>query len=552
MNWGIELWDQFDNVDKHCQHGIEFVEKYAKFVKERTAIEQEYASKLRRLAKNYQPKKRHEDRNCFSSYKAFQSQLSELNDLAGQHEIVAETMVADIVTVSNQFCNEGKQDKKKFFQEGKKLQTELDKLEQQVERTKKIFEKEWKESERLHANYERLDNDNNATKADVEKAKNIAQCKKDHVEHCKTDYGALLVKFNEQQKSHYERDMPEIFNNYCSADEGQIKKVQEFMLAYAHIDSKVKPIIQKCLDEMEKAGNAINPQVDSEFVVEKLKSGFPIPQDKDFEDYTKRDKNSDSSSSGTGETPKGVPNANRKGKVTGLSWLFGNKKPVESPDFSHLPPEQRKKKLLQKITEINSKIKQEEGARSGLIRMCEVYKANNSLGDPKNVQRQIVLANQLLEKLNMELKQHEVWYSEATGSAPPASKASVAPPPSRPAPPTATTPGSVAPSAGGIPAPPSLANIPAPPPINNTPVEDEQSDEFIVDEFDEDETAEACIGTCTAQYDYEASSEGEMTMKCGEVFQVLEADSGDGWTRIVNGDEDGYVPTTYIEITFYS
>ena len=49
----------------------------------------------------------------FSSYKAFQSQLSELNDLAGQHEIVAETMVADIVTVSNQFCNEGKQDKKK-------------------------------------------------------------------------------------------------------------------------------------------------------------------------------------------------------------------------------------------------------------------------------------------------------------------------------------------------------------------------------------------------------------------------------------------------------
>ena len=52
--------------------------------------------------------------------------------------------------------------------------------------------------------------------------------------------------------------------------------------------------------------------------------------------------------------------------------------------------------------------------------------------------------------------------------------------------------------------------------------------------------------------DIAASSEGEMTMKCGEVFQVLEADSGDGWTRIVNGDEDGYVPTTYIEITFYS
>ena len=38
-----------------------------------------------------------------------------------------------------------------------------------MENSKKKFEKEWKEYERLNANYERLDQDQNATKADVEK-----------------------------------------------------------------------------------------------------------------------------------------------------------------------------------------------------------------------------------------------------------------------------------------------------------------------------------------------------------------------------------------------
>jgi len=41
------LKDQFDNLDKHTQWGIDFLEKYAKFVKERIEIEQNYAKQLR-------------------------------------------------------------------------------------------------------------------------------------------------------------------------------------------------------------------------------------------------------------------------------------------------------------------------------------------------------------------------------------------------------------------------------------------------------------------------------------------------------------------------
>ena len=41
-------------------------------------------------------------------------------------------------------------------------------------------------------------------------------------------------------------------------------------------------------------------------------------------------------------------------------------------------------------------------------------------------------------------------------------------------------------------------------------------------------------------------------MTAGETFQIIEKDSGDGWTRALQGDKDGYVPTSYLELKFFS
>ena len=41
------LQDQFDNVNSHTHKGIEFCDRYMRFVKERCEIENEYASKLK-------------------------------------------------------------------------------------------------------------------------------------------------------------------------------------------------------------------------------------------------------------------------------------------------------------------------------------------------------------------------------------------------------------------------------------------------------------------------------------------------------------------------
>jgi len=54
--------------------------------------------------------------------------------------------------------------------------------------------------------------------------------------------------------------------------------------------------------------------------------------------------------------------------------------------LSDLPPNQRRKKLSQKIEELKTKIQQESAAREGLMKMKGVYESNPALGDPRTIE----------------------------------------------------------------------------------------------------------------------------------------------------------------------
>lgn len=45
-------------------------------------------------------------------------------------------------------------------------------------------------------------------------------------------------------------------------------------------------------------------------------------------------------------------------------------------------------------------------------------------------------------------------------------------------------------------------------------------------------------------------NEGTLAMKEGEILYIIEEDKGDGWTRARrHNGEEGYVPTSYIDVT---
>uniref|UniRef100_A0AAZ3NMK1 Formin-binding protein 1 n=1 Tax=Oncorhynchus tshawytscha TaxID=74940 RepID=A0AAZ3NMK1_ONCTS len=547
--WG--QGDQFDNLEKHTQSGIEFVERYTKFVKERSEIEINYAKQIK-----------------YTSCRAFLSTLNELNDYAGQHEVIAENLTSQIITELLRYLTELKAERKSHFHDGRKAQQHIECSWKQLESSKRRFERDCKEADRAQQYFERMDADINVTKADVEK------------------------KLQEME-------------------ERRIERVGVSMKTYAEVDREVLPIVGKCLDGMTKAAESIEPKTDSKQVVESYKSGFEPPGDVEFEDYgpgqsMKRTVSETSLSNSRGEakerpskskgklwpfiknknklmslltsphqpppappassppSPSAVPNdpqspkqnkeplSNRfnefmasKPKMTCLRSLRRGGSGPE--DFSHLPPEQRRKKLQAKIDDLNKDIQKEMDQKDALTKMKGVYEKNPQMGDPASVDPRLVEMAMNIEKLQSEVQKFEGWLAEVEGRLP-----SKSDPPRRQSGLYETQNSNSSTVAN------NCAQDRESPDGSYT---EEQSSETQVkvaiantpefdDEFDDgDEETLPTIGTCKAIYQFEGHNEGTISVTEGELLYVIEEDKGDGWTRVRrNEEEEGYVPTSYVEV----
>uniref|UniRef100_A0A673ZGS9 Formin binding protein 1-like n=1 Tax=Salmo trutta TaxID=8032 RepID=A0A673ZGS9_SALTR len=396
MAWGTELWDQFENLDKHTQWGIDFLERYAKFVKERLEIEQTYAKQLRNLVKKYCPKRSKDDEPRFSSCLSFYSILNELNDYAGQREVVAEEMGHNVYGELMRYSQDLKSERKHHLQEGRKAQQYLDQCWKHMDNSKKKFERECKEAEKSQISYDRLDNDINATKSEVEKAKSQLYLRTHSADESKNEYAAQLQNFNGEQWKHFNVAIPQIFKNLQDMDERRTVKLGETYRSFADVERRVVPIISKCLEGMVTAAKAVDQRKDSAIVVESFKSGFEPPGDFPFEDYSQN--LSRTGSDNTISTPKneGVVNVLMRFQAPSLE------------DFSHLPPEQRRKRLQARIDELSKELQKEVDQRDALNKMKDVYEKNPQMGDPQSLQPKISETMCNMEKLRSEIHKNEV------------------------------------------------------------------------------------------------------------------------------------------------
>ncbi|CAJ1070227.1 formin-binding protein 1 isoform X5 [Xyrichtys novacula] len=615
MSWGSELWDQFDNLEKHTQWGIEYLEKYTKFVKERSEIETNYAKQIRNLSKKYQPKKnsREEEESKYTFCRAFLTTLNELNDYAGQHEVIAENLTSQIVSELSRYLQELKSERKSHFHDGRKAQQHIESSWKQLESSKKRFERDCKEADRAQQYFEKMDADINVTKADVEKrsshkARQQAQMRHQMASDSKSDYSAYLQKFNQEQNEHYFTIIPNIFQKLQDMEEKRIERIGVCMTTFADVDRQVLPIVGKCLDGMTKAAESIEPKTDSKQVVESYKSGFEPPGDVEFEDYgqaMKRTASETSLSREGKEKPAGkskgklwpfIKNKNkqqkeplshrlndfmaskpkmhclrslRRGQQSPRTLIYHKelmKRTLGRPtyafearqyvlslklgsgpeDFSHLPPEQRRKKLQAKLDELNKDIQKEMDQRDALTKMKDVYVKNPQMGDPASVDPRLSEISQTIEKLQFEVQKFEGWLAEVEERMPSKSdtqRRSLYETQNNTAVSNNCAQDRESPDGSYTEEQNSetqvKANI-APNPTSTTPEFD--------DEFDDEETLPT-IGTCKALYPFEGHNEGTIAVAEGELLFVIEEDKGDGWTRVRrNEDEEGYVPTSYVEV----
>ncbi|XP_070811908.1 formin-binding protein 1 isoform X14 [Pituophis catenifer annectens] len=540
--------DQFDTLEKHTQWGIDILEKYIKFVKDRTEIEINYAKQLRNLAKKYQPKKnsKEEDEYTYSSCQAFLATLNEMNDYAGQHEVISENMTSQITMELARYVQELKQERKSHFHDGRKAQQHIESCWKQLESSKRRFERDCKEADRAQQYFEKMDADINVTKADVEKARQQAQLRHQMAEDSKGEYLSTLQKFNHEQREHYHTHIPNIFQKIQDMEERRIIRIGESMKTFAEVDRQVTPIIGKCLDEITKAVDSIDPKHDSQLVIDAFKSGFEPPGDVDFEDFTQPIKRAVSESS-LSNSKESKSESRFSSKSKGKLWPFIKKNKLSlklgggPEDYSNLPPEQRRKKLQQKVDEINKDIQKELDQREALTKMKDVYIKNPQMGDAASVDIKLAELGQNLEKLRLEVQKFEGWLAEVEGRLPVRTEV------------MRRQSGAYEPQSNTLTVTNCVQDRESSPDGGYTEEPSQESEmktpttEFD-DEFDDEEPLPT-IGTCKALYTFDGQNEGTISVTEGETLYVIEEDKGDGWTRIRrNEDEEGYVPTSYVEV----
>ncbi|XP_068457796.1 formin-binding protein 1-like isoform X3 [Clinocottus analis] len=598
VNWGTELWDQFDNLEKHTSWGIDFLERYSKFVKERADIELSYAKQIRSLSKKYHPKRSREDESRYTWCLAFSATLRQLNELSVQKEELAENLNTHVVCELTRYTQEVKAERKTHFQDGRRAQQHIESSWKQLESSKRRFERDCKEAERTQQVSDRIDLDN---KTDGEKrcslkARQTAQQKKQAAEESRKDYVTCLNQFNQDQHQHYHTLVPVIYQRIQDMEERRIERICEAMRSSAEAERKVLPVVSRCLDVMMDAAEGVQPRRDTQQVVEVYKSGFDPPGDVEFDDYSASMRRSISESSyldnrmegrrhsrklwpfirknkpppppptspspgGVANSPQSPPPACREpitqrlndlmtsGSRTRKQCLRSLKRGLSlklgsgPADCSHLPPEQRRKKLQTRINNINQEIQREREQRDALLKMREVYEQNPQMGDSVSLEPRLEEVKQSLQRLEEELRRNQDWLSEASdlnsrrqsGGCGLNSEE--------------TTPGSS-----------SLKQLEHRSPAsrespdgsytedNSAELQFKSRSSEFEDDF-EDEEPLPSIGTCKSLYPFQGQNEGTLSMVEGELLSVVEEDKGDGWTRVRrNLEEEGYVPTSYIKV----
>ncbi|XP_050303808.1 formin-binding protein 1-like isoform X3 [Anthonomus grandis grandis] len=616
-NWGTELWDQYDNLSIHTLKGIEFLEKYGHFVKDRATIESEYAYKLRRLVKSYQPKKKDEDDYQFTSCKAFKTLMNEINDLAGQHEVVAEDLQENVIKELTALAKDLREERKKQLQEGQRLSQALQAQIEMLQRAKKAYDKAFKEAEKAIEGFQKADADFNLSRAEVEKHRATMAHKTQACDQAKNEYAVQLQETNRLQRQHFRSGLPEVFRQLQELDEKRIKNIKNFIKGSVTIERNVFPIINKCLDGILKAADVINEKEDTMLVIEKYKSGFQPPDDFPFEDLSKGGSDSGSANNinniqvggklkDGGYTVKGTITGKAAKRRANIFNIFGSRGKLTEvcmaiknaaiadgkEDLSELPPNQRRKKIMQKLEELKTKVGQETGARDGLMKMKTVYEANPALGDPRTIETQLNECSHRLEKLQQDVVRYQGYLDEVIKGIQSGNQTnSVTGSPRllngstrshRNSGGSAAEEDSLS-SDSSVTNPTMNHNKRSTPQLNdgcsNSPesglgtshtslhhADSDQDHDQDADHYDgnhhadpDNEFYEAelpqAIGICKALYPFEATSEGSIPMAQDEELHLIELDQGDGWTRVrrINGEyEEGFVPTSYIETSLFN
>eukprot|EP00731_Ephydatia_muelleri_P023768 Em0016g39a len=508
----------------HTDNGIKYVKRVTSFVEERIHAEN-YAKELRKLVAKY--KRKEDEDSKYTSLKVFASLVNEENDLAGQRELIAEYLEAEVLEPLKTLAKDITAERKKYLTEGAENYRQLKASLDALDRAKKQYEKASEEAEAATIIRDKADQDPNSTRAKMEKLTQILRSKESAQEGAKNAYILQLQDTNQKRRLHFESEMPQVFNELQTMNAARMEKFKALLVTYAECNRKVFPIINTCLDNITQSANKVNPTQDNQQLVEDIKTGFPIPGDLAIEEYQGKENGK--------AAKKKPPTLGGGGGGGGATGGGGKAKAEPKEDFSHLPPAQRIKKLEAKVKEVEGAIGKANADKTAMEKMQTIYSANPALGDVKQVEQSLQLTHTKLEALSVELEKFQNLLAEAKNPKPVVESPKL----------SRTSLSAQAPKS------PPKANKKISSTKEPTPSQDDEwgSDD---DEDDEPEEKDADVGAaavCSGMmlYAFTGQNEDELSVDANDKVRIIQ-DLSDGWLRVQKGAKEGLVPKAYVQI----
>ena len=94
-----------------------------------------------------------------------------------------------------------------------------------------------------------------------------------------TNYSNQVSVYNDTQRSFYERQLPSILCDLQQLDDKRSNDLKKVYSNFVQSHMEVLPRVQRCLDEMSKQIEQLNPAADAQVVINEYQTGYAIPDD---------------------------------------------------------------------------------------------------------------------------------------------------------------------------------------------------------------------------------------------------------------------------------
>ncbi|XP_046846838.1 nostrin-like [Xenia sp. Carnegie-2017] len=488
------FWDvkSFDELRKYCRQSNDFCKDVCAILTSRSKLEITYGENLAQLA----IKASKCGKDLVGSLKtAWTSLVSEIESEAEIHKDLAGKVNDEAVKELKSFLDNQLKTRKP--------------VEQQVEKSVKLYtdkrtdEQKAKKSSHLRArDYENTmeqfeDAKSGKKKVVTEKelSKLEAKCKKaaSNVEKADREYKDFNLKA--------ERGRIELssairrFSQVCETTElERVQHLKDLFVKYSEMLEGIIPQKQKCYSSIKNESSLVDPYNDVESVADQRGTEREAAE-QTLTDYYEED--------------------------------LQNTMDVE----------RRRKMLEEKVRNHTIDLKRETKAREGIAHLFNVYETTPNYSDEEgtmNVAEQLTAADEVINSLDGSLYKLKCALAEVNGQQPLSHRLSSYIQ-------TVKDKQGLVQSFLKIP-PDEVSTAPSNSDFTDNVVENYASD----NEFDDSYAQPGYIGQCAAVYDYDATQSDELTIRSGDVIDIVEKQDSDWWLGHLNG-RTGIFPAMYVE-----